>query len=106
MASVSPSESSDCNWHSDDASADERPPASAARDDHADAARNLLVFAADKAGMQVGGSVWVCGTIGSNTHLQGVDRDRVNKIINEASRGSACVLPDKTKLTKRFFSPR
>jgi hypothetical protein len=53
MASVSPSDSSDSNWQSDDASADERPVASAACDDHTDTARNLLVFAADKAGMQV-----------------------------------------------------
>ena len=53
-AAVSPSASSDDDWESDGSAAEAQ---ALAADDHShggsDAARNLLVFAADKAGMQV-----------------------------------------------------
>ena len=98
MSALSPSPSSDDDWSSDCSSAadaDTAPPR------ETDAARDLLVFAADKAGMQVqigtNGSprgnaraviAAVCPT--NVTRIaQDVDRGRVNRIINAASCGSA-----------------
>jgi len=53
-AAVSPSASSDDDWDSDGSTAEEAAAADCSRGGGVvDAARNLLVFAADKAGMQV-----------------------------------------------------
>jgi hypothetical protein len=105
MSALSPTPSSDDDWSSDCSSA-AGPDAAAPRE--TDAARDLLVFAADKAGMQV--QIGTIGTIGTayqfvprllsqpllaqRLHVtriaQDVDRGRVNRIINAASCGSAC----------------
>jgi hypothetical protein len=87
MSAASPSASSNSGWDSSSSSDADPLAAPSAR---SDTARNLLVFAADKAGMQV-----MCRTPPASlvlvTRHQGVDRAHINRVIEEASRGSACV---------------
>jgi hypothetical protein len=112
MAAQSHSSSSDDNWDSDGESASDNVSAAellapgaapSPRVNHPDEARNLLVFAADKAGMEVSSNlrsqmktIIVQYSADFRFHLllssQGIDRNHVNRIINDASRGSACVI--------------